>query len=61
MINRHPPPPVRSSNITYHVLSGHLLLGTPHTNNNTQLDKLNSEIQEKFLSICNNFVCEGEQ
>merc|ERR1719150_3489382 len=33
--------------------------GTPHTNNNTQLDKLNSEIQEKFLSICNNFVCEG--
>ena len=60
MINRHPPPPVRSSNITYHVLSGHFS-GTPHTNNNTQLDKLNSEIQEKFLSICNNFVCEGEQ
>ena len=36
-----------------------VLLGTPHLNNNTKLDKLSTEIQEKFLSICNNFVSEG--
>jgi len=33
--------------------------GTPHLNNNTKLHKLSTELQENFLSICNNFVSEG--
>ena len=34
-------------------------LGTPQLNNNNKLQKLSTELQEKFLSICNNFVSEG--
>ena len=36
------------------------VLGTPQLNNNNKLQKLSTELQEKFLSICNNFVSEGE-
>ena len=42
------------------VISTVLTLGTPQLNNNTKLQKLSTEMQEKFLSICNNFVSEGE-
>ena len=35
------------------------LLGTAQLNNNNKLQKLSTELQEKFLSICNNFVSEG--